>query len=96
MLSSTICDAKCISDGMDVSLKSITPSVHPYEADWQLPLQNEVRVSCVCLGLNCLVFQRSDLRSRNHCVPILEVLKVPDRDDVALLVTPLLNVENVQ
>ncbi|KAK7445067.1 hypothetical protein VKT23_014929 [Stygiomarasmius scandens] len=55
-------------------LKKISRSRHPQEVE---------------IGL---YFSREDLAAnpRNHCVPILEVLTVPDDDDIDLIVMPLL------
>jgi hypothetical protein len=69
-----ICDGTRMSDGTYVALKILKPSIHPYEID---------------IG----TFFSSDSLAhnpRNHCVPILEVLKVPDDDDMVIIVMPLL------
>jgi hypothetical protein len=73
-LSNTIIDATRISDGTYVSLKSLSKSVHPYEADIGTYLTSEP------LG--------SD--PTNHCIPINEVLNVPDVENRVILVMPLL------
>jgi hypothetical protein len=69
-----ICDATRISDGTYVALKIVKASIHPYEID---------------IGA---FFSSPSLahNPRNHCVPILEVLKVPDDDDMVIIVMPLL------
>jgi len=77
-LSRTICDAKRVSDGTSVVLKSIRPSEHPDEINISTFLSSE--------GL------ASD--PRNHCIPIYEVLTVPDVKDRAILVMPLLRTYN--
>ncbi|KII92699.1 hypothetical protein PLICRDRAFT_481591 [Plicaturopsis crispa FD-325 SS-3] len=72
----SICDAtRVTSTGKTfVSLKKIRKSVHPYEAE---------------IGQ----FLSSDPLSQdptNHCVPFLDVLQVPDDDDILIIVMPLL------
>jgi hypothetical protein len=67
-------DATRISDGAYVTLKSIKPSIHPYEAEIGTYLSSEPLAS----------------DPKNHCVPIYEVLEVPDVEDTILLVMPLL------
>jgi hypothetical protein len=73
-LSYTICDATRISDGAYVTLKSISPSEHPHEIEISKFLSTK------------------DLASdpHNHCIPIYDVLTVPDVNDRAILVMPLL------
>lgn len=61
-------------DGSFVSMKKISKSYHPYEADIGRFLSSELLAS----------------DSTNHCVPFTEVLQVPDDDDLVLLVMPLL------
>jgi hypothetical protein len=73
-LASTLMDAARISDGAYVALKSIKPSVHPYEVEIGTYLSSESLAS----------------DPKNHCVPIYEVLDVPDVDDTIILVMPLL------
>ena len=63
-----------MSDGSYVTLKSISSSVHPYEADIGNFLSSEPLAS----------------DPRNHCAPIYEVLQVPDKRDRVILVMPLL------
>lgn len=67
-------DARRASDGSFVFLKKISHSVHPYEIDISIYFSTEPRAS----------------DPRNHCVPIYEVLDVPDESDVKVLVMPLL------
>jgi len=67
-------DGTRISDGAYVTLKSVRLSMHPYEAEIGTYLSSEPLAS----------------DPTNHCVPIYEVLKVPDVDDRIILVMPLL------
>src|ERR1700685_161412 len=69
----TIIDAMRMADGEIVTLKKIDKSIHPYEADIALYFSSEP--------------QRSD--PHNHCVPIYEVLSVPNDPDKIILVTPM-------
>jgi hypothetical protein len=71
---SFLMDATRISDGASVALKSIKPSVHPYEVEIGTYLSSEPLAS----------------DPKNHCVPIYEVLDVPDVDDKVILVMPFL------
>lgn len=66
-------DAIRVQDGEMVALKSIQKNVHPYEVE-------------ITTALN-----EGSLRSSssNHCVPIFQVLNVPETD-TAILVMPLL------
>jgi len=75
---SNILDAARIMDGAFVTLKQVRTSRHPYEAAIGGFLSSEPL--------------RSD--PHNHCVPIYEVLQVPDDDDKILLVMPLLRSYN--
>ncbi|TFK53485.1 hypothetical protein OE88DRAFT_1626029 [Heliocybe sulcata] len=70
----SIIDATRTSDGSLVVLKEIKKSRHPHEAD---------------IGL---FFSAEPLASdpKNHCVPILEVLQVPDDEDLIVFVMPFL------
>lgn len=63
-----------MSDGAFLSLKAIKKSRHPYEADIGRFLSKEPLAS----------------DPQNHCVPILEILQVPDQDDRIILVMPML------
>ncbi|OCH93150.1 hypothetical protein OBBRIDRAFT_749934 [Obba rivulosa] len=67
-------DATRTSDGAMVLLKQIRPSQHPNEIDIGTYFSSEPLKSDV----------------RNHCVPLYEVLDVPDDQDLKLLVMPLL------
>ncbi|GBE80574.1 predicted protein [Sparassis crispa] len=69
-----VLDATRISDGEIVALKKVSISLHPYEVE---------------IG-HIFSSEPSSLDHRNHCVPIYEVLQVPDQDDIVLLVMPLL------
>ncbi|KII92692.1 hypothetical protein PLICRDRAFT_679064 [Plicaturopsis crispa FD-325 SS-3] len=69
-----ICDATRISDGAFVSLKKLSKSVHPFEVDIGRYFTSEPLAS----------------DPRNHCAPFIEVLQVPDDDDLAVVVMPLL------
>lgn len=69
-----ILDAVRSSDGESVALKRIDRNIHPFEVDIATMLSTE------------------PLRSHpsNHCVPILEVLDVPNQEGVEIIVMPLL------
>ncbi|KAH7920628.1 hypothetical protein BV22DRAFT_1097836 [Leucogyrophana mollusca] len=69
-----ILDATRTEDGSFVTLKIVKKSVHPHEVD---------------IGL---YFSSKSLASdpANHCVPIHEVLQVPEDDDRVIIVMPLL------
>ncbi|KII92693.1 hypothetical protein PLICRDRAFT_37482 [Plicaturopsis crispa FD-325 SS-3] len=69
-----ICDATRISDSSFVILKKISISSHLYEVDIGRFLSSEPLAS----------------DPANHCVQLIEVLQVPDDDDLVLLVMPLL------
>ncbi|KAJ7282640.1 hypothetical protein C8J57DRAFT_1710738 [Mycena rebaudengoi] len=70
----SIMDAVRIAEGALVTLKQVKRSEFAAEAD-----------ICALLSAEPLA---SD--PRNHCVPLYEVLQVPDSDDLILLVMPLL------
>ncbi|OJA14390.1 hypothetical protein AZE42_11187 [Rhizopogon vesiculosus] len=74
MVLGRIMDATRLSDGLYVSLKVIEKSEHPREAE---------------IGR---YFMAEKLASdpKNHCVPFLEVLSVPNEDDKQIIVMPLL------
>lgn len=55
-------------------LKWFNPSYHPFEADIGSFFSSGDRAS----------------NPRNHCVPIYDVLRVPDEEDAQILVMPLL------
>jgi len=67
-------DATRISNGTFVMLKIVERSDHPFEAD---------------IGT---FFSTDPLASQpsNHCVPIYDVLQVPEDEDIIILVMPLL------
>src|SRR5580658_3805805 len=67
-------DATRVGDGRFVVLKFVQKSRHPFEAE---------------IGS---FFSTAALATdpANHCVPIYEVLQVPDEEDTILLVMPLL------
>jgi hypothetical protein len=67
-------DATRVSDGSFVMLKQIAKAYHPYEVE----IAQHVSTGSL----------RAD--PRNHSVPILDVLEVPDDDSVVILVMPLL------
>jgi hypothetical protein len=67
-------DAVRVSDGAFVMVKQMTKSSHPHEVDIGQYLSTGAL--------------RAD--THNHCVPILEVLEVPDDDTTLLIVMPLL------
>ncbi|GBE80577.1 predicted protein [Sparassis crispa] len=67
-------DATRISDGAMVLLKRVSTSIHPYEIEIGQFFSSEPLAS----------------NAQNHCVPIYDVLRVPDNEDIALLVMPLL------
>jgi len=69
-----IIDATRLSDGTTVSLKKVSLSRHPYEVEIGRFFSSEPLAS----------------DPRNHCVPIYDVLNVPDDDDICILVMPLL------
>jgi len=66
-------DVLRMSDGETVALKRISRDVHPYE--------DEISI----------FFSSESLKTdtENHCVPILEVLDVPDENNTSILVMPL-------
>jgi hypothetical protein len=67
-------DAIRSKDGAAVTMKRIHPSDHPYEVDIGTYLSSEPLVS----------------DPRNHCVPIYDVIKVPDDGGAVLVVMPML------
>ncbi|KAH9944740.1 kinase-like domain-containing protein [Amylocystis lapponica] len=74
MTLSHLLDAVRISDGKVVMLKRISRKVHPHE----------VEIS--------QLFSSPELAAdpHNHCVPIYDVLQVPEDEDLVILVMPLL------
>ncbi|KIM75909.1 hypothetical protein PILCRDRAFT_45466, partial [Piloderma croceum F 1598] len=71
---SHLMDAIRSKDGAAVTMKRIHPSDHPYEVDIGTYLSSEPLVS----------------DPRNHCVPIYDVIKVPDDGGAVLVVMPML------
>jgi hypothetical protein len=69
-----VMDATRISDGKTVMLKRIKYLEHPFEIEINQLFSTQP--------------QASD--PRNHCVPILEVLKDPEDEDSSILVMPFL------
>jgi hypothetical protein len=67
-------DATCLSDGKYITLKRINKSVHPHEVDIGLYFSSGPLIS----------------HAANHCVPICEVITLPDDADIVILVMPLL------
>jgi len=67
-------DATRVSDGLYVSLKVIKKSEHPHEVE---------------IG-RYFMAERLAFDPRNHCVPFLEVLSIPNEDDKQIIVMPLL------
>ncbi|KAL0952417.1 hypothetical protein HGRIS_006691 [Hohenbuehelia grisea] len=65
-------DARRVSDGKRVMLKRYDKSIHPHEADIAQFLSSEQLLS----------------DPGNHCVPIYEVLQVPDSAEELILVMP--------
>jgi hypothetical protein len=67
-------DAIRISDGKPVFLKRVNKSEHPFEID---------------IGL--FFFSKPFASDpRNHCVPFLEVIPLPEDDNMAIIVMPFL------
>ncbi|KAL0952414.1 hypothetical protein HGRIS_006688 [Hohenbuehelia grisea] len=69
-----IVDAQRTKDGAIVMLKRFKKSIHPYEVEIGQYFSSEALAS----------------DPQNHCVPIFEVLQVPDDDDEVILVMPQL------
>ncbi|KDQ55744.1 hypothetical protein JAAARDRAFT_133573 [Jaapia argillacea MUCL 33604] len=67
-------DATRSSDGALVALKRVSKSIHPFEVDIAKYLSSDPLSS----------------DPHNHCVPVIEVLQVPDDEDTLLLVMPFL------
>ena len=74
----SVLDAIRNSDGESVTLKRINRNIHPFEVEIATMLSAE------------------PLRSHpsNHCVPILEVLDVPNQEGLQIIVMPLLRAFN--
>lgn len=73
-LHSHILDATRIADGKIVTLKKLSKDVHPFEVEISKFFSTEPLAS----------------HPRNHCVPVYDVLDVPDEENTVLLVLPLL------
>ncbi|KAL4247870.1 hypothetical protein ABKN59_007476 [Abortiporus biennis] len=76
-MQSSIIDATRSADGKLVALKRVVASVHPYEMEISRYFSNEPMES----------------HPRNHCIPLLDVLEVPDHIDpehTFILVVPFL------
>ncbi|KAG1751144.1 kinase-like domain-containing protein [Suillus lakei] len=71
---SQIIDATRMSDGLYISLKVVNKLDHPHEVDIGQYFMMEHVVS----------------DPKNHCVPFLDVLSVPNEDEKQILVMPLL------
>lgn len=71
---SAVLDATRISDDTVVTLKKIQTSEHPYEVDIARYFSSKPRAS----------------DPANRCVPVYDVLDVPDDPDCKLIVMPLL------
>ena len=71
-------DATRISDNTVVSLKRIKRDIHPHEVEIALYFSTEPLAS----------------HPRNHCVPIYEVLDVPDDENEVIIVMPFLREYN--
>jgi hypothetical protein len=67
-------DATRLSDGKYVTLKRINKSVHPHEVNIGLYFSSGPLIS----------------HAANYCVPICEVITLPDDADIVILVMPLL------
>ncbi|EPQ53169.1 hypothetical protein GLOTRDRAFT_79257 [Gloeophyllum trabeum ATCC 11539] len=67
-------DATRVSDGALVALKQVVKARHPHEIQIGLYFSSEPLAS----------------DPRNHCVRIIEVLQVPDEEDMSLIVMPYL------
>jgi hypothetical protein len=63
-----------MADGKFVFLKALKKSVHPFETDIALFFSSDSMIS----------------DPRNHCVPVYQVLQLPDDEDKVILVMPLL------
>lgn len=69
-------DATRLSDNTTVSLKRINRDDHPHEVEIGLHFSTEPLAS----------------HPKNHCVPIYEVLDVPDTQNEVIIVMPFLRV----
>ncbi|CAL1706310.1 unnamed protein product [Somion occarium] len=73
-LHSFLLDATRISDGEVVILKKVFRQRNPYEIDMN----------------RCFSSEPFKSHPRNHCVQIIDVLAVPDDEDISIMVMPLL------
>ncbi|OCH84656.1 hypothetical protein OBBRIDRAFT_808083, partial [Obba rivulosa] len=71
---SQVLDATRMSDGVMVLIKKVKTSLHPFEVDITSHFSSDPLVS----------------DSRNHCVPLYEVLDDPDDQNIKLMVMPFL------
>jgi hypothetical protein len=69
----SVMDAIRVSDGAPVALKRVNVKIHPHELDIARFFSTESMVK----------------DQRNHCLPVLDVLQVPDEQDSILLVMNL-------
>ena len=72
--SGNIMDAVRMSDGEMIALKSVSRKTHPFEVNIATLLSSEPLRSHPC----------------NHCVPVLEILDMPDQEGTTIIVMPLL------
>jgi hypothetical protein len=70
----TLLDATRIVDVKFVFLKMIRKAIHPFEAEIGLLFSTDAMMA----------------DPRNHCVPLYDVLQLPDNEDTLILVMPLL------
>ena len=73
-IQSHLMDATRVSDGAIVTLKSVNKESNPFEVEIGLFLSSEPLAS----------------DPKNHCVPILDTLQVPDDENETIIVMPLL------
>jgi hypothetical protein len=71
---SNLLDATRIEDGSYVGLKRISKTRHPHETDIALFVSSEALSS----------------DPTNHCIPVSEVLQVPDDKDLVIMIMPFL------
>ncbi|TRM59175.1 hypothetical protein BD626DRAFT_572768 [Schizophyllum amplum] len=69
-----VLDATRLSDGTVVMMKRVPKSISPGEVELTVMLNSPPQLS----------------DPRNHCVPLYDVLQVPDDDDIQIMVLPLL------
>jgi len=73
-----IMDATRMSDDTIIAMKTVSTKTHPHEVEITQMFSVEPLAS----------------DARNHCVPVYEVLEVPDERDTVLIVMPLLRSYN--